>query len=149
MFIHQNERSFRIIITPIIIRNRKKIVSIHAVILKNFSSLKRKTFWIIKAQNFQPSNAGIGRIFMIAKATDIIPANQIKLKNHRLSNNSCPTFTIATGHERELIACFVSPFQINQPTLAKELIVRFHSALISFNASRMAFGRENFIVGIS
>ena len=116
------------------------MVSTHASILKNLSSLKRNTFWIISAQNLHQSNAGIGRIFMIASATEIIHANHKKLKNPRLSKRSCPTFTIATGQDNELIACLDSHAQIRCQILAKLSIVRFHSALISFNASRIALG---------
>jgi hypothetical protein len=99
----------------------------------------RNTFWIISVQNLHQSNAGIGNTFIIAKATDIIPANHRKLRNPRFSNNTCPTLTIATGHDNELIASLASHFLKRPPILFKLSIVRFHSALISFSATSIAF----------
>jgi hypothetical protein len=41
---------------------------------------------------------------MIAKATEIIPANHKKLQNQVFSNNFLATYTIATGPDKEFKA---------------------------------------------
>jgi hypothetical protein len=106
------------------------VLTYHSTI-ENFSSFILRSFWMIIAQNLQPSNAGSGKTFIIAKAIDIIHTNHKKLMNQRFSNITCPTFTIATGQDSEFIACFHSQSAINHQILAILSIVRFHSALIS------------------
>jgi hypothetical protein len=52
----------------------KNTVFTYHSIVKYFSFFNPNTFWIITLNVLQPSNAGIGKILKIAKASEIIPA---------------------------------------------------------------------------
>jgi hypothetical protein len=52
----------------------KNTVFTYHSMVKYFSFFNPNTFWMITLNVLQPSNAGIGKILKIAKASEIIPA---------------------------------------------------------------------------
>lgn len=140
-------RSLRIITTPNSMSARKKTKFIRPSTVENFSSLMRKSFCKITAQNLPPSTAGIGRILKIANARESIPPKPRKISGPKASKSFSPNFTAPTGQVSWLRADFVS-FALNEksfePIRQREVIVRSRSAFISLNPASIALPSQNF-----
>ena len=140
-------RSLRIITTPNSMSARKKTKFIRPSTVENFSSLIRKSFCKITAQNLPPSTAGIGRMLKIANARESIPPKPRKISGPKASKSFSPNFTAPTGQVSWLRADFVS-FALNEksfePIRQREVIVRSRSAFISLNPASIALPSQNF-----
>lgn len=144
----QKIKSFKIMMTPRSINAQKNTKFTHPSTLANFSSLMRRSFCKITAQNLPPSRAGIGRTLKMAKARESIPPKPRKIRNQNSSKSFSPNFTAPTGQVSWLSADLVS-FTLNEkscfPILQSEVMVRFRSACISLSPASIAPPIQNLI----